>query len=105
MTMQEFIDYLDKKIEENENFIRIPFYDLRVKYGLSENETNARLELAKNKFENMGYRVYFTDEKYTYRNANMIVQLNELMIAIKEQPEENLKKLKKKEKNNSCTIF
>ena len=95
MTMQEFINYLDEKIEQNENFIRIPFYDLRVKYGLNEKETNARLELAKNKFENMGYSVYFTDEKYTYRNANMTVQSNELMIAIKEQTEKNSEQIKK----------
>ena len=35
MTMQEFVDYLDKKIEQNENFIRITFYEIRVKYGLT----------------------------------------------------------------------
>ncbi|MCI8641801.1 MAG: hypothetical protein HFJ59_08085 [Clostridia bacterium] len=84
MTMQEFVDYLDKKIEQNENFIRITFYEIRVKYGLTESETNTLLELAKNKFENMGYSVYFTDAKYTYQNARMTVQPNELMIAVKE---------------------
>lgn len=65
MTMQEFVDYLDKKIEQNENFIRITFYEIRVKYGLSEKQTENFLEIAKNKFENMGYYVYFTDAKYT----------------------------------------
>lgn len=83
MTMQEFVDYLDKKIEQNENFIRITFYEIRVKYDLNEEETEQLLELAKNKFENMGYNVYFTDAKYTYRNERKIVQSNELMIAIK----------------------
>ena len=80
MTMQEFVDYLDKKIEQNENFIRITFYEIRVKYGLTEKETNT----LKNKFENIGYSVYFTDAKYTYQNARMTVKPNELMIAIKE---------------------
>lgn len=35
------------------------------------------------KFENMEYNVYFTDAEYTYQNARMTVQPNELMIAIK----------------------
>lgn len=84
MTMQEFGDYLDRKIEENEKFIKITFYEIRVKYDLTEKETNLFLELAKNKFENIGYRVYFTGEKYIYQNEYKIVQSNELMIAIKE---------------------
>ncbi len=52
--------------------------------GVATVETNTLLELAKNKFENMGYSVYFTDAKYTYQNARMTVQPNELMIAVKE---------------------
>ena len=83
MTMKEFGDYLDRKIEENEKFIKITFYEIRVKYGLTEKETNLFLELAKNKLENIGYNVYFTDAKYTYQNARMTVQPNELMVAVK----------------------
>lgn len=83
MTIKELEDYLDRKIQENEDFIRITFFEIRVKFGLSEDETQEVLELIKNKFENMGYNVYFTDAKYEYKQAKMTVQTNELMIAIK----------------------
>lgn len=53
-------DYLDKKIVENEDYIRYTFYELRVKNNLSEQEVDKFLEL------------------------NKIVQDNELIIAIKE---------------------
>jgi predicted RND superfamily exporter protein len=84
MTIQEITNYIDKKINENESFIRITFFEIRVKYGLSEKETDTFLELAKNKFENMGYNVYFTGAKFIYDNSNRTVQPNELMIAIKD---------------------
>ena len=84
MTMFEVSEYLDNKIDENEEFIRITYYEIRVKYNLSVEETETFLELAKNKFENLGYNVYFTDAKYEYNDAKMTVQPNELMKAIKE---------------------
>ncbi len=84
MTMKEVADYFDKKLQQSEEFIRITFYEIRIKYGLTENETDQFLEIAKNKFENMGYNVYFTNAKYKYKQAIMTVQPNELMIAIKE---------------------
>ena len=84
MTMFEVSEYLDNKIDENEEFIRITYYEIRVKYNLSVEETETFLKLAKNKFENLGYNVYFTDAKYEYNDAKMTVQPNELMIAIKE---------------------
>ena len=53
MTMKQITEYLDKKIEENENFIKITFYELRVKLNLTQEETNKMLELAKTRLENM----------------------------------------------------
>lgn len=85
MTLQEISDYCNDKIDKNGEFIRITFYEIRVKYGLSEKETDKFLELVKNKFENEGYNVYFTDAKYRYKEAKMTVQPNELMIAVKEE--------------------
>ena len=80
----KFIDnYINDKLIKDENYVRITYYDLRVKHNLTESETQQFLELAKNKLNNMGYLVYFTDEKYRYKNANMVVQLNELLIAVK----------------------
>lgn len=83
MTMREIIDYFDSKIAENENFIKITYYELRVKYNINEEEINHFLEIAKNKFENIGYRVYFTGDYFNYKNINMKVQDNEYMVAIK----------------------
>ena len=53
MTMKQITEYLDKKIEENENFIKITFYELRVKLNLTQEETIKMLELAKTRLENM----------------------------------------------------
>lgn len=84
MTKQFVIDYIDKKIEENENYIRYTFYELRIKNNLSEEDLEVFLKINKDYFENKGYNVYFTGTKFTYENANRMVQPNELMIAIKE---------------------
>lgn len=83
MTMKQVTEYLDKKIEQNENFIKITFYELRVKLNLTQEETNKMLELAKTRLENMNYKVYFTNEKFAYQNMILTVKQNELMIAIK----------------------
>lgn len=84
MTIQEITKYLDKKIKENENEIRITFFDVRVKHNLSESETDTFLTLCKNRLENLGYNVFFAGAKFTYKNIRRIVQSNELMIAVKE---------------------
>ena len=51
---------------------------------MSETELNSFFTINKNYFENNGYNVYFTGAKFKYKNQSMIVQENELMIAIKE---------------------
>ena len=38
MTTKFVTEYIDKKINENENFIRYTFYELRVKNNLSEED-------------------------------------------------------------------
>ena len=79
------INYIDKKEKESKdkNFIRYTFYDLRVKNNLSEKEVDELLKVSRDYFQNKGYNVYFTGTKYEYKNANMLVQDNELMIAVK----------------------
>lgn len=80
----EFVDnHLNKKISENEEFIRFSYYELRVKNNLTDEETAKFLTLAKNKLENIGYKVYFTDAQYEFKEAIQTVQPNELLIAIK----------------------
>lgn len=80
-----FVDnYINKKILENENYIRYTFYELRVKNNLSEDEANKFLELNKNYLEKKGFKVFLTGDSFFYQNATRTVQPNELMIAIKE---------------------
>lgn len=80
---QFIIDLISNKEEENEGFVKYTFYELRIKYNLNEQEVNQVLKISKDYFENKGYKVYFTGETFEYKNTNMMVQDNELMIAIR----------------------
>lgn len=80
---QFIIDLISNKEEENEGFVKYTFYELRIKYNLNEQEVNQVLKISKDYFENKGYKVYFTGETFEYQNTNMMVQDNELMIAIR----------------------
>ena len=66
------------------NYIRYTFYELKVKYNLTDEELDRFLILIRAKLENESYKVYFTDAKYTYDNAYRKVQSNEILIAINE---------------------
>lgn len=76
-------DIIDEKLDKNDEFVVFTFYELRIKYNLTEDEISKFLELSKNRFENSKYKVYFTGDKYTYKNEDKIVKDNELMVAIK----------------------
>lgn len=84
MTNQFVTDYINKKIKENESYIRYTYYELKVENNLTEESIQKFLEMNKNYFENKGYRVFFTGAKFEYKNSIKIVETNELMIAIKE---------------------
>ena len=84
MTTQFVTEYINKKIENNNNFIRFTFYELRIKNDWSEEDTDEFLRLAMTYLENKGYEVYIGNSRYTYNNANQNVQPNELLIAFKE---------------------
>ena len=88
--------YIEYKLLENEEEIRITFYELRVKENLTEIETEEFLQLCKNKLENMKYNVYFTGETFTYKQCNRMVQPNELLIAVKKGENNNEKDIKTK---------
>ena len=78
------IEYtLDEKLNKDDKFISYSFYELRVKYDLTEDETSVFLHLANNKLGYMGYKIYFTGEKYFLNNKIETVKDNELMIAVK----------------------
>ena len=92
--------YIEYKLLENEEEIRITFYELRVKENLSEEQTEQFLQLCKNKLENMNYNVYFTGETFTYKQCNRMVQPNELLIAVKKGESNNEKDIKTKHRQN-----
>ena len=76
---------LEEKMNENDEFIKYTFYELRVKYNLSEQETERFLELIRMKLLNESYQVYFTGTKFKYKEEKMTVGNNELMVAVKEK--------------------
>lgn len=57
---------------------------LKVKSNLTDEEIDKFLRVNRDYFENHGYKVYFTNARYTYNGDIQNVQLNELMIAFKE---------------------
>lgn len=80
----EFIDqYLEKKLEENDEFIVFTFYELRVKSDLTKEDTLVFLHLVTQKLLNMGYAIYQTKETYHYHKEERIVPDNQLLVAIK----------------------
>lgn len=76
---------LKEKMNTDTDYIRYTFYELRVKYNLSEQDTDRFLYLIRTRLENDNYKVYFTGSKYEFRDITMIVQDNELLIAVKEK--------------------
>lgn len=78
---------LNEKMKQNENFIRYSFYEVNIKYCLKGNEIEQFVNLLKTKLVNNKYKVYLEGQKFEYNNANMTVQDNEILIAIKEEKE------------------
>lgn len=76
---------LTEKVCQDINYIRYTFYELKVKYNLTDKDLDRFLILIRTKLENENYKVYFTDAKFIYNNANRTVQPNEILIAIKEK--------------------
>ena len=82
------ISIIDELIEEkqaiDENFLRFTFYEVMVKKDVKEYEEKDFAQLAGIKLTNMGYTVYFQDQEFIYKEAKRRVQINELIIAIKD---------------------
>jgi hypothetical protein len=78
------INFINQKVEENENYIRYSYYELKVKNNLNDKEIDEVLMISRDYFENKGYRVYFTNAEFEYQNARRKVEINEYMIAIKD---------------------
>lgn len=78
------INFIALKENENADYIRYSYYELKVKNNLSEKEINEVLRISRDYFENRNYKVYFTGAKFQYQNKKRQVEINELMIAVKE---------------------
>ena len=76
---------LEEKMNENDEFIKYTFYELGVKFNLSEQETDRFLELIRIKLLNEKYQVYFTGAKFEYKEQKITIGNNELMVAVKEK--------------------
>ena len=78
------INLIDQKEQQDENFIRYSFFELKVENGLTEKEIDEVLRVSRDYFENKGYKVYFTNAEYEYKNERKKVESNEFLIAFKE---------------------
>jgi len=83
MDLKTVDSYLNYKLDENDNYILLTFYELRVKLGLSQIDTNEFLNLSAIRLKNIGYDVYFTGQEYDFNSEHRIVKDNELLVAIK----------------------
>ena len=80
---KQFVDdYIDRKLEENENCIICSFFELRVKYNKTEAEVYEILNLLKNRLTNMRYKLYYKGQYYSQTEK---VKENQFFVAIKEQ--------------------
>ena len=84
MNIDEITEFIDNKIEQDSTKITIGFFELKVKRNLSDADVLNALYLISTRLMNLGYKVYKTNEKYTYKEKEYIVQSNELLIGIKE---------------------
>lgn len=84
MNLEQITRLIDDKIEQNSNKVVITFYEMKIKHNLSDEELIYILNLIATRLINLGYKVYKTNQKYTYSNKEYKVERNELLIAIKQ---------------------
>ena len=80
------IAFIHKKEKEssNRNYIEYSYYELKVKYGLTEEQIDEVLRVSRDYFENKNYNVYFTNAEFQYNGQKRKVETNDYMIAIKQ---------------------
>lgn len=84
MTDKFIFSFIESKQKENSEFIKYSYYELKIKYNLTNEEIDQVLKVSRDYFENKNYKVYFTNARYEYNGASQNVQPNELLIAFKE---------------------
>ena len=83
MTLKRLNNIVDEKIEQNDQIITITFYEIVVKENLSMNELETVEHLIRQRLQNIGYTVYKTGEKYSYKDEIKEVKTSELLVALK----------------------
>ena len=84
MDLDKLVDKLiTDKMKINKNFIKITFFELRVKYNLDESATDDVIEMITERLQEH-YKIYYTKSKYKINGEEKVVEDNILMIAIKE---------------------
>lgn len=89
MTEIEIIDLiektLDKKMQQNEDFIIYTYYEVNVDYQeLSKKEDRKKfLNLLKTKLRNLKYDIYVAGEGFEYNGEKYTLEKNYELIAIK----------------------
>ena len=82
--LADITEYLDNKIEKNNQRLIFTFYELRVKMDLTPPTVEKFLRLSETRLINLGYKIYRPGELYEYLGEQLIVKENELLIAIKD---------------------
>ena len=83
MTKEFVTEYLDEKMAISPNFIKFTYYEFLIEKKRMMCEKYEFLELARIRLENLYYSVYFENDRYEYKGETKVVEINELMIAIK----------------------
>ena len=75
------IAFINKKEKEssNINYIEYSYYELKVKYGLTEEQIDEVLRVSRDYFD-----VYFTNAEFQYNGQKRKVETNDYMVAIKQ---------------------
>ena len=83
--LADITEYLDNKIVQNSQRLIFTFYELRIKMDLTEPTIEKFLRLSEIRLINLGYQTYRTGDVYEYQGERLMVNDNELLVAIKKQ--------------------
>lgn len=85
MTLQHIDEYLENKLDKNNEIVVYTFYEVRIKQNLKTEELLNYIHLVATKLENIGYKVYRTGQEYKYKGKDYNVKSNELLVAVKKE--------------------
>jgi len=82
MTIESINKFIDDKIKENEEFVRITYLEV-IEEGVKQSEILAFSFSAAQSLSTKRYSVYRTNQKYYFQGEVRKVESNELLVAIK----------------------